>query len=194
MTGPTVAELTGQWDYTTLPANVRLGPGVFIERKESFRRYRSTRDVGLVLGRDVVAYGWTEFSVEPDGLLEIGDRTVLVGAAFMAAERITVGPDVVISYGVTIADCDFHPIDPELRRQDAVAVSPAGDESKRVPLATAPLVIERGARIGIGAIVLKGVTIGEGAVIDPGAVVTRSVGPGERVRGNPAVVIGTAGA
>src|SRR4051812_18347437 len=191
---PTLDELTGRWDYSALPTNVRLGSGVFLERKDSFRRFRSEQDPGLVLGREVIAYSWTDFSVDPTGVLEIGDRTVLVGAVFMCAEHIVVGPDVVISYGVTVADCDFHPIDPELRRRDAMAVAPGGHESMRIPLSTAPVVIERGVRIGIGAIVLKGVTIGEGAQIEPGAVVTRSVAAGVRVRGNPAGVVDPAGA
>ena len=54
------------------------------------------------------------------------------------------------------------------------------------PLRTRPVVIEDDAWIGIGAIVLKGVTIGAGARVEPGAVVTRDVAPGARVAGNPA--------
>ena len=190
---PPIAELTGTWDYTTLPDTVQLGPGVFIERRETFRRYRSRRQPGLVLGANVTVLGWSEISVEPDGVLEVGDRTVLVGAVFMCAERITVGADVVISYGATIADCDFHPLAAAARRRDAVAVAPGGDPTDRVPLLTTPVTVGDGARIGIGAIVLKGVTIGPGAEVAAGAVVTRSVEPGTRVEGNPAVPRGPAG-
>ena len=39
-------ELTGDWDYRTLPPNVALGAGCFLERKESFKLFRSTRDLG----------------------------------------------------------------------------------------------------------------------------------------------------
>ena len=42
-------EITGNWDYSTLPANVTLGARCFIERKESFKRFRSTRHPGLSL-------------------------------------------------------------------------------------------------------------------------------------------------
>ena len=41
-------------------------------------------------------------------------------------------------------------------------------------------------RIGIGAIILKGVTIGRGARIGAGSVVARDVAPGVEVFGNPA--------
>lgn len=45
--------------------------------------------------------------------------------------------------------------------------------------------------IGIGAIILKGVTIGEGSIIAAGSVVTKNVNPYEIVGGCPATVIGT---
>src|SRR5262249_47066737 len=67
-----VNAITGQWDYRTLPANVRLGPGCYLERRESFKRFRSTRAPGLILGEGVTVYTWTEFNVEPTGVLEVG--------------------------------------------------------------------------------------------------------------------------
>ena len=47
-------------------------------------------------------------------------------------------------------------------------------------------VVERGAAIGSGAIVLGGVRIGAGALVGAGAVVTRDVAPREVVAGSPA--------
>jgi UDP-2-acetamido-3-amino-2,3-dideoxy-glucuronate N-acetyltransferase len=47
-------------------------------------------------------------------------------------------------------------------------------------------VIEHGASIGSGATVLGGVRIGRGAIVGAGAVVTRDVGAGQTVVGNPA--------
>src|SRR5262245_12094373 len=137
-----VRDLTGTWDYGTLPANVVLGEGCYLERRESFRRFRSTREPGLVLGKRVRAYTWTEFNVEPSGSLVVGDDSVLVGAVFMCAGSITLGERVIVSYNVTIADCDFHPLDPELRKEDAVANAPFGDRSRRPPLVARPVVIE----------------------------------------------------
>lgn len=189
-----VRALNGSWDLSTLPGNVHLGDRVFIERRDSFRRYFTTRDPGLVLGDDVTVYGWSEFSIDPSGLVEVGPRSVLVGAGLMCAERITIGADVVISYWVTIADADFHPLDPELRRQDATAASPGGAAfAERVGVEAAPVTIGDRARIGPGSLILKGVTVGAGAEIAPGAVVTRSVPDGMRASGNPAVVTGPAG-
>ena len=48
------------------------------------------------------------------------------------------------------------------------------------------VVIEEGATVGAGAIVLPNVTIGRGAMVTAGSVVTTSVPPMTLVRGNPA--------
>ena len=57
------------------------------------------------------------------------------------------------------------------------------------PLKFAPVTIEDDADLGIGAILLPGVTIGRGAQIGAGAVVTKDVAPYAVVAGNPAKVI-----
>lgn len=180
-----VSELDGSWDLGTLPANVHLGDGCWIERRASFERFRSERDPGLILGRNVRAYTGTYFNVEPPGAIEVGDDCVLAGAMFMSAGRITLGRRVLISYGVTIADCDFHPHDPDLRRLDAIAHAPGGAYHERQPFEPRPVTIGDDVQIGIGAIVLKGVTIGPGATVGAGAVVTRDVPPGATIAGNP---------
>jgi UDP-2-acetamido-3-amino-2,3-dideoxy-glucuronate N-acetyltransferase len=49
-----------------------------------------------------------------------------------------------------------------------------------------PTVVERGASLGSGAIVLGGVRVGAGALVGAGAVVTRDVPAGATVIGSPA--------
>ena len=181
-----VAAITGAWDHALLPDGIEVGEGCFLERRESFARFRSTRRPGLVIGARSRVYMWTAFSVEPEGVIEIGADTVLVGPAFMCADRISVGDRAVLSYQCVIADSDFHPRSVEDRRRDAIANAPEGDRSLRPEVATAPVVIEDDAWIGIGAIVLKGVRVGAGARVEAGAVVTRDVPAGVTVAGNPA--------
>jgi acetyltransferase-like isoleucine patch superfamily enzyme len=183
-------EHNGQWDYSSLPPNVCVGADCFLERKGSFKNFRSRRPIGLRLGRLVHVYSGCEFNVHENGWIEVGDQSVLVGAVFMCAEHIQIGQRVTISYHVTIADSDFHPIDPDLRKQDAIAISPHGDRQRRPAIVTRPVIIEDDAWIGIGAIILKGVRVGVGARIEAGAVVTRDVPPGSVAGGNPARVIG----
>jgi acetyltransferase-like isoleucine patch superfamily enzyme len=171
---------------------VRLGRECWLERKASFALFRSERNPGLILGDRVRVYTWTTFNVEPSGLVDVGNDSVLVGPVFMCAAQISIGQRVVISYNVTIADADFHPVDPEERMRDAIANSPAGDRSRRPAYVTRPVRIEDDVWIGIGAIVLKGVTIGRGARIGAGSVVTRDVAAGSVIAGNPAAVVSEA--
>ena len=185
-------EITGRWDYAKLPSNIRLGADCFLERKDSFKRFRSIRDPGLSLGNRVKVYTWTEFNIEPTGFVEVGDDSVLVGAVFMCTESVRIGKRVIVSYNVTIADSDFHPIEPALRKLDAIANAPEGDRSKRPLIDAKPVVIEDDAWIGIGAIILKGVHVGRGARIGAGAVVVKDVPDRGSVAGNPASDVGSA--
>jgi acetyltransferase-like isoleucine patch superfamily enzyme len=177
--------VTGDWDYSTLPANVRVGRDCWFERRDSFARYRSEQPIGLAIGDRVRVYTWTSFNVEPTGSVEIGDDTVLVGAVFMCADSIRIGRRVAISYHVTIADSDFHPLDPAERRLDAIANAPSGNRERRPNYLTRPVMIEDDVQVGIGAIILKGVHIYAGAQIGAGAVVTADVHAGALIQGNP---------
>lgn len=97
MSDTTLGELTGDWDYATLPASERPGAGCWIERKASFSRCRSTRDPAIVLGNGVRVYMWMTFNLEPGGRVSVGEDAVLVGPTFMCAESITIGRRVVLS-------------------------------------------------------------------------------------------------
>ncbi len=61
------------------------------------------------------------------------------------------------------------------------------------PLKYAPIFIKDGAHIGIGSIIMPGVTIGKGAVIGAGAVVTKDIPDYSLAIGVPAKVIKTLG-
>lgn len=184
-----VPSFQGTWDYRRLPSNIALGDRVFIESPRLVAMFRSTREPGLVLGDDVRLFlgGWGgQLSVDVDGVVEIGARSVLTGVQMMCKERITVGAGVSLSYNVVIADSDYHPRDPLLRRADAISGAPFGEFTGFSTTPSAPVVIEDGAVVGINAVVLKGVRIGAGARVLPGAVVARDVPAGAVVGGNPA--------
>jgi len=184
-----ISEITGTWDYSTLPTNIKIGSGCFLERKGSFQLYRSKQPIGLSLGNNVRVYTWTQFNIEPEGTILIGNDSVLVGAVFMCAKQITIGKRVIISYHVTIADSDFHPINFDDRKLDAIANAPDGNRNMRPSVKTNPVRIDDDVWIGIGAIILKGVHIGAGAKIAAGSVVTKDVPTGVNVAGNPAKIM-----
>ncbi len=119
----------------------------------------------------------------------IGDRVLIGGGTVLdCALEISVGDDVLISYGCTIADSDNHSIYPELRAHD-LSTWMDGRRHDWSYSQMAPVRIESGAWIGARSIILKGVTIGAGSVVGMGSVVTRDVRPRTVVAGNPAVFI-----
>ncbi len=64
-----------------------------------------------------------------------------------------------------------------------------GERYKDTPQMKLPVLIKRGASIGIGAIIMPGVTVGRGAIVAAGAVVTKDVPDWSIVAGMPAKVI-----
>jgi acetyltransferase-like isoleucine patch superfamily enzyme len=132
--------------------------------------------------------------VGKDGQCTVGDFTLLNGALIMVEERIEIGSHCLISWNVGIADSDFHPLEPAQRLIDAQALAPFfKGRPPRPKLKTAPVIICNNAWIGMNAVILKGVTIGENSVVAAGSVVTKSVPPNTVVAGNPAVIVKTFG-
>ena len=185
----TTGHWRGEWDHSALPPNMRLGEDVWLEGLPSFNRFTSTADPAIVLGDRVRVWTWTTFNVEAHGVLVVGADSALVGPQFMVRDRVEVGERCVLSYGVVVADSDFHPLDPAARRLDAVANAPTPQGVTRPAFPTRPVVLEDDVHVGISAMLLKGVRLGRGCRIAAGAVVTRDVPAGRGAIGNPAVVV-----
>src|SRR5207248_11124080 len=118
------------------------------------------------------------------------DFTLLNGAIMMAEEKIEIGSHCLISWNVGIADSDFHPLEPAQRLIDAQALAPYfKNRPQRPKLKTAPVKIADNVWIGMNAIILKGVSIGENAVVAAGSVVSKSIPSNTVVAGNPAVAV-----
>jgi maltose O-acetyltransferase len=107
--------------------------------------------------------------------LAVGERSVIHQFTHIfASGGVEIGQDVMISSNCSISSVT-HP----------VAASPRCAE----PLVFAPVRIGDNVWIGMGAVILPGVTIGEDAVVGAGAVVTGAVPPRTVVTGNPARVL-----
>jgi acetyltransferase-like isoleucine patch superfamily enzyme len=180
----------GDWWPHPIPANVHFGAGFYCESAQIFRQFRSLQPRAVVLGDHVSCYSGCSFALGPNGVCTVGDFTLLNGALIMAQERITIGSHCLISWNVGIADSDFHPLEPAQRRIDARALAPYfEDRPARPQLKTRPVTICDNVWIGMHAVLLKGVEIGENSVVAAGAVVTKSVPPNVVVAGNPANVV-----
>ncbi|MFL6730692.1 MAG: acyltransferase [Sphingomicrobium sp.] len=105
--------------------------------------------------------------------IRVGTNVAINHGVFLLGHtRITIGNDVVLS-----ARCML--VDGGLTLDES---RPTVDRAH----SGAPIVLEDGAWIGAGAIVLAGVTVGRNGVVGAGSVVTRDVPPGVVVAGNPA--------
>jgi acetyltransferase-like isoleucine patch superfamily enzyme len=126
------------------------------------------------LGRNVYVGHYTILKGYYKNELVIGDETWIGQQCFFhAAGGITIGDHVGIGPGVK------------------VLTSLHGEAGREVPIFNAPVafkpvLIEDDADIGVGAIILPGVTIGKGAQVGAGSVVTQDVAPYHVVAGSPA--------
>lgn len=179
----------GDWWKEPIPLNVVFGDGFYCESAQVFRHLKSKAPGAVVFGNHVSVYGGCSFAVGTHGRCTVGDFTLLNGALVMAEERIEIGSHCLISWNVGIADSDFHPLAPAQRIIDAHALAPFfKDRPPRPEIRTEPVIISDNVWIGMNAVILKGVTIGENSVVAAGAVVTKSVPANVVVAGNPAVV------
>jgi acetyltransferase-like isoleucine patch superfamily enzyme len=104
---------------------------------------------------------------------------VLIEGDVVLGDRVTVKSGVQLWNGMRVGDDVF--IGP-----NATFTNDAFPRSKVYPDRFSQIVIENGASIGAGAVILPGVSIGAGAMVGAGSVVTADVAPNSLVVGNPA--------
>ena len=107
------------------------------------------------------------------------------GSRIWSAASISIGNRVLISHSVNVFDSLTHPLDAAARHEQIKQIFKRG-HPRDISLDENPVKICDDAWIGAGAIVLRGVTVGEGGVVAAGAVVTKDVLPYSIVAGNPA--------
>ena len=152
--------IEGDWYPHPVPPNVVLGENAYVESACSFKRMQSVLLEAVRFEAHSAAYAACQFALGARGRCRIGRYSMLNGAQILAEELITIGSHCLISWNVCIADTDFHPLDPMLRRMDAEFLAPGGDRSRRLPMLVRPVVIEDNVWIGFNASSLKGVRIG----------------------------------
>jgi UDP-2-acetamido-3-amino-2,3-dideoxy-glucuronate N-acetyltransferase len=98
-------------------------------------------------------------------------------------DRVTVKSGVYLWNGVRLEDDVF--IGPNV-----TFTNDKFPRSKQYPDDFLSVIVEKGASVGGGAVLLPGITIGQGAMVGAGAVVTKSVPPYAIVAGSPARITG----
>ena len=142
---------------------------------------------GVSFGEDVVVHSFVNLYgcrigshsrigtfVEIQRGAEVGTACKIQSHTFIC-DGVRIEDEVFVGHGVTFVN-DRRP-----RATDG-----SGELQTEADWELLRTIVERGASIGSGATILGGVRIGSEATIGAGAVVTRDVGPGETVVGNPA--------
>lgn len=105
---------------------------------------------------------------------------VLIEGDVIIGDRVSVKSGVQLWNGLRISNDVF--IGP-----NATFTNDKHPRSKQYPESFASTIIEAGASIGAGAVILPGIRIGARAMVGAGAVVTKNVEPDTTVFGNPAL-------
>jgi acetyltransferase-like isoleucine patch superfamily enzyme len=123
----------------------------------------------LILNGNFTLHSGGTIGVQSGAKLTLGSGFANRNSWISCGCEITMGDQVFIADRVIIRDWDGH----------SIVGRPDRD----------PIRIGNRVWIGMRAVILKGVTIGDGAVVAAGAIVTRDVPPGAIVAGNPARVV-----
>ncbi len=110
------------------------------------------------------------------GTCRLGARVWIGPQAYLDARSLEIEDEVGIGPGMRILGS----------AHTGLPSRGAGDPTD---LEVEPVRIERGADVGVNAVVLPGVTIGPGSIVGAGAVVTRDVPPLAVVAGVPAAIL-----
>lgn len=148
---------------TSLSVNVSWGG-----YKHSPRGFLTVGNNARLICKDMAIHSGCKISVKDGAELDLGSGYINDNCEIQCKQKIIIGEGVAIAKDVIIRDFDAHTIE--------------GSDS------IAPISIGNHVWIGTGAMILKGVTIGNGAVIGARAVVTHDVPANTLVAGVPAIV------
>jgi acetyltransferase-like isoleucine patch superfamily enzyme len=144
---------------------VEIGPGVGLRHPETFEI-----GDGVYIGEQTLLYG------RHDGRCVIGRRCWIGPQCFLDARDLILGNSVGWGPGAKVLGSGH-------------TASPPSVPVIETDLEIAPVRVEDGADIGVGAVLLPGIRIGSGAIVGAGAVVTRSIPPFAVAAGVPARVL-----
>jgi acetyltransferase-like isoleucine patch superfamily enzyme len=159
---------------------------VGVGSKINWPRLLSARAGSLTVGAGCIINAKCNFDIA-GAEIHIGDRCYIGKSSLVSGSSITLGDDVIISWGVTIVDHNSHSLQWRDRQSDVADWHLGKKDWSNID--RRPIALGNKVWVGFNAIILKGVTIGEGAIVGAGSVVTKDVPAYTIVAGNPAAVI-----
>lgn len=182
-----------EWWQLTVPMRLRaqgveLGSGVRFYGMPIVRMAKGSR---IVIGDRTVLCSDSRFTalgvnhpvvlgtLYPGAEIVIGHDCGMSGGSICAAMRVELGNECLVGANVTIADTDFHAIEPNGRRFN--------NNPKKI--GAAPIKISNNVFIGTGSVLLKGVHIGKNSIIGAGTVVSKDIASDVVAAGVPARIL-----
>jgi acetyltransferase-like isoleucine patch superfamily enzyme len=124
------------------------------------------------------------------GSINIGDYVFMNYVKMRIDYNLHIGSHCMFGPGVVIWDTDNHPLSAQRRHEQCEEIALSFPLSKSYDANGGSIIIENDVWIGMEALILGGVRIGEGAIVSARSVVTKDVEPYTIVGGVPAKVIG----
>jgi len=125
-------------------------------------------------------HAWLNCEQRDQPTLSIGDRSYLGRFAHInAGQSVVIEDNVLVGDRVHVSDHQHAYKDPSRPIIEQGVTDPE------------PVLIRSGSWLGLGCVIMPGITVGRGAIVGANAVVTRDVADLEIVGGVPAKVIGT---
>lgn len=134
-------------------------PGLFHTRDFCYRRAKWWRKMGCEVGNDVSIGHSVALDVGNTELITIEDKVIITNHCVLLCHRRDLK--------------DYH----------------KGDDSYHLPYLYRPIVLKKGCQLGMGTIIMPGVTVGEGAIVGAHSVVTKDIPAWTIAVGNPCKVI-----
>ena len=179
-------KVAGDWYDGTLPHNVSIADGAYVETTFSFLLFRSERPDGVSYARGAHTYLGTMFDVGARGRVTLGEYALVHGARIISDSLVEIGDYALLSWNVVLMDSYRLPLDPEARRVALRALPGCTPRALPPDGLARPIRLEPNVWIGFDSCVLPGVTIGRGSIVGARSVVTEDVPPYTVVAGNPA--------
>lgn len=175
---------------------IEVHPTALISPNATIQLYNFPKIPRVMLRIGEMSHVFGHFALlREDATINIGDRCQIGASHFISGTKITLGNDVIVSWGCSFIDTDNHAVAWEDRKNDVLECYADYMNDPRNMVATRawkgvnfePVHIGSRSWVGFNSIILKGVSLAENTVVGAGSVVPRSCNePNSILAGNPA--------
>lgn len=153
--------------------------GLLPDFASGFVRARVYRLIGVDVGQSAYLMG----NLDLTGGVDSFYSQLHIGARASIGTHVTINLDAEVRLGTNVSLGPFVKI-----YTGTHAIGP-GSIRRLSDVVAKPVTIEDGSWVGLGALILPGVTVGHGSIVAAGSVVDQDIAPNSYVAGNPAAVV-----